>query len=305
MINHFKIVDGHVHVFSSDEIANKITDAFNRLYDIEFVLPGLGSVQDVLLNMETNGIDYTVMANFTPPKILHKNNLWAIEVAKQNKKFIPLVSFHPDMEGNLQQMLEDYVEAGARGIKIHPMAQGFDPNADQMQPIYQTCNEMGLPVQFHCGRVSNTRLNAYADLDMILPIIKKYSQMPIVLNHMADGNRRDVLQLSQNYENVYFDTSIVISGYPPIMQVNEPSWLEDSEVVELIRQIGAEKVMFGSDYPWGSPGHDARRILSTSFTEEEKRQIMILTHDHPSAGHPGRDETIRKIKQRFKWDGMN
>src|SRR6266852_1722517 len=40
-------------------------------------------------------------------------------------------------------------------------------------------------------------------------------------------------------------------------------------------------------------------------TEEPKRLIMGLTHDHPTAGHPGRDETIRQMKKRHQWQGMN
>jgi hypothetical protein len=32
-------------------------------------------------------------------------------------------------------------------------------------------------------------------------------------------------------------------------------------------------------------------------TEEDKRAVMITAHDHPLAGHPGRDETIRKARQ--------
>ena len=48
---------------------------------------------------------------------------------------------------------------------------------------------------------------------------------------------------------MYFDTSIVISGYPGILDTNEPSWLDDGMVVDIIRTIGA-KGSFGSDYPW-------------------------------------------------------
>jgi hypothetical protein len=32
---------------------------------------------------------------------------------------------------------------------------------------------------------------------------------------------------------------------------------------------------------------------------------MLLTHDHPTAGHPKRDETIRKAKKLQQWKGMN
>jgi hypothetical protein len=32
---------------------------------------------------------------------------------------------------------------------------------------------------------------------------------------------------------------------------------------------------------------------------------MLLTHNHPTAGHPGWDETIRKAKKFRSWKGMN
>ena len=51
------------------------------------------------------------------------------------------------------------------------------------------------------------------------------------------------------------------------------------------------------------------KVATTStkkpLMEEDKRQIMSRVHDHPLAGHPERDETIRKIKQQVEWQGMN
>ena len=41
------------------------------------------------------------------------------------------------------------------------------------------------------------------------------------------------------------------------------------------------------------------------MTTEMKRAIMRLVHDHPAAGHLGRDETIRKARAMTTWDGMN
>jgi len=40
-------------------------------------------------------------------------------------------------------------------------------------------------------------------------------------------------------------------------------------------------------------------------TQEFLRSIMAHTHDHMTAGHPGRDETIRKTKQLYQWPAMN
>jgi hypothetical protein len=44
------------------------------------------------------------------------------------------------------------------------------------------------------------------------------------------------------------------------------------------------------------------RFINTIRTEEEpstdqKKVLMLLTYDHPTAGHPGREETIRKAKK--------
>lgn len=274
MIDNLTIVDGHVHTFATDELAGKIIESFNVLYEIDFNLPGTGSISDVLSNMKKNGIDYTVMANFAPAKILHKNNLWALEVSRNNRNLIPLVSFHPEMDEAMLKLIEVYIAGGARGIKLHPMAQAFDPNHRKLMEVYSYCNEIRFPIQFHCGRVSNARLNEYSDLEVILPIIKKYGDIPIILNHMADGNMEDVLRLAQNFGNVYFDTSIVITGYPPIMRVNEPSWLDDEKIIDIVNKIGSERVLFGSDYPWGSPAHDVQRFKKINLNNSQKKQIM-------------------------------
>ncbi|HPU41745.1 MAG TPA: amidohydrolase family protein [Acetivibrio clariflavus] len=274
MIDRFTVVDGHVHTFSSYEVAHKIMTAFNKVYNIEFTNPGTGAIDEVLQNMQDIGIDFTVTANFAPAKIIHKNNTWSIEMARQYKKIVPLVSFHPDMEEPMDKLMEEYVSGGAKGIKFHPMAQGFLPYDERLEIIYRMCEEVSFPVVFHCGRVSNARINNYADIENIVPVIKKYRKIPFILTHMADGNIGDVFKIADMYENVYFDTSIIITGYPPLLEVNEPSW-PDNEVVEyVIKKIGADRVVFGSDFPWGSPKHDLARFMEMKLSDTEKSMIL-------------------------------
>jgi hypothetical protein len=40
-------------------------------------------------------------------------------------------------------------------------------------------------------------------------------------------------------------------------------------------------------------------------SEDQKRALMLLIHDHPTAGHLGHDEMIRKAKKLRRWEGMN
>lgn len=274
MIDNFIIVDGHVHTFSSEEVSSKILESFNRVYNIEFENPGTGTIDDVLKNMENEGIDYTVMANFAPAKILHTNNRWTLEESRKHPNLIPLVSFHPDMEVCFKSLLNEYILDGAKGIKLHPMAQGFDPKDRRLKGMYEFCNDIAFPIVFHCGRVANARINQFSDVETLEPLIERYENIPFILTHMADGRRKDVLRLSKSYKNVYFDTSIVISGYPPIRETNKPSWLEDSIPEGVISEIGADRLVFGSDYPWGSPAWDLKRFMGMKLNDEQKRIIL-------------------------------
>jgi hypothetical protein len=43
---------------------------------------------------------------------------------------------------------------------------------------------------------------------------------------------------------------------------------------------------------------------NADYDEDMKCNLMVLYHDHPTAGHPGRDETIRKVQQSHNWIGM-
>jgi hypothetical protein len=39
-------------------------------------------------------------------------------------------------------------------------------------------------------------------------------------------------------------------------------------------------------------------------SEDQKKVLMLLIHDHPTAGHPGRDKTVRKARKLRQWIGM-
>jgi predicted TIM-barrel fold metal-dependent hydrolase len=52
------------------------------------------------------------------------------------------------------------------------------------------------------------------------------------------------------------------------------TWLDDAQAVELIHTIGADRVLFGSDYPWIDPKGDIERIRRLALTAEEKRNVL-------------------------------
>jgi hypothetical protein len=55
------------------------------------------------------------------------------------------------------------------------------------------------------------------------------------------------------------------------------------------------------------PSHHFINATSTEKepSEDQKKVLMLLTHNHPTAGHPGQDEMIRKARKFRQWKGMN
>lgn len=274
MIENFIIVDGHTHTYPTKEKAAQILGAFTTFYNMQPIGIGNGTIEEVVSNMQKDRIDYTVLANFAPVKILHQNNLWSIKISKKYNQLIPLVSIHPEMEGNTLLNLKNYISSGAKGIKIHSSAQGFLPNDARLNDIYAYCNEMRFPIFFHCGLTSEVKANNYSDLEMLMPVIDKYKDIPIVLGHMAEGKFEDVLWLAKTYQNIYFDTSIAISGLLCIKRVHDTSWQNDDFVIDIFGSIGASRIVFGSDYPFGSPIHDINRLIHMNLKNEEKSDIL-------------------------------
>ena len=50
--------------------------------------------------------------------------------------------------------------------------------------------------------------------------------------------------------------------------------LSDEEAVDIIRRIGVERVLFGSDWPWFHPLRDRERIEALSFSNSERGLIL-------------------------------
>jgi hypothetical protein len=268
------IIDGHVHLFENDLLASKIMAAFNRKFTIESLNSGRGTADDLSAKMVMTGISKSIISNFSTPKHVDSINRWSLDVAAKREKYVSLVSFHPMMSGLSKSLVYEYLGLGAKGIKLHPMAQEFDPQNEILFPFYELAGKLDLPIVFHCGRVANARTNGFADTERILPIIERFNTTNFILTHMADGNVKDVIDISFRFPNVWFDTSIVVTGYDELIRFNTPSWTDDTLCVEVFRKVGAERFLFGSDYPWGDPVSDLMRFHKMDLSEEEKTLIL-------------------------------
>ena len=54
------------------------------------------------------------------------------------------------------------------------------------------------------------------------------------------------------------------------------------------------------------PPHRIRTAITLeSPSDQFLRNVLQELHDHPTAGHPRRDETLRKVRELYQWPKMN
>jgi predicted TIM-barrel fold metal-dependent hydrolase len=101
-----------------------------------------------------------------------------------------------------------------------------------------------------------------------IKVLESFPELTFVIAHLGAGFWDESIDMAKKYSNLYFDTSAAIHGD----DVQKP--LSDEEAVTIIRKIGVEKIMFGSDFPWYHPGRSLKRILGIGLSEKEKRAIL-------------------------------
>jgi Integrase zinc binding domain/RNase H-like domain found in reverse transcriptase len=101
------------------------------------------------------------------------------------------------------------------------------------------------------------------------------------------------LQADVMPEQEYYDLEQEVARAQRRQDEEIRGW-KDTHQLDLIRDEDAQN-------PRWFRGHQ----IVVPSEADLKRRIMDYYHDTPTAGHPGRDETIQATKRRYWWPGMN
>ena len=220
--------------------------------------------KEVLLSqMEEVGIDLCVnhpVAN--RPDTVRDTNRFAQSV--QNDRIISFAAIHPDSPDVLD-WLDEVREMGAKGVKFHPPFQRFLPHDPKYRPVYRKIGELGLISLFHGGRARPKNQETFCTPATFATVVDAFQGAPVILAHMG-GFRIDDEELNLLPSlPVYVDTAL----WPAFM-----SHLSPERMTDLIRQIGAERVIFGSDFPYTPADDSIQRLCSLPLSEGEKELIF-------------------------------
>jgi predicted TIM-barrel fold metal-dependent hydrolase len=169
--------------------------------------------------------------------------------------FFPWVN--PSVEGDL-----GYIEKRRvliNGIKLHPSCDRIKVTDARVKPFLEFARREHLPVMVHCGRWQE--MSSY---EFAIEVARGYPDIDLILSHMGGDTPEletaTIKAIKQgNLTNVYLG----IEGVREYWAVQRA-----------VEEIGADRIIFGSDFPLGHPKMYLGLVDALSISDTEKGLIL-------------------------------
>ena len=179
-------------------------------------------------------------------------------------RFVPFVrldlSHEPLAEANR------CLDLGARGIKLHPRAQGFALDDARLDGVFAVAAERAVPILIHGGRGLPPIADHLGDL------VERYPDVRLIVAHCGIADLAGLAGRLSGHPNAFFDISV----WSPL------------DILDLYRLVSPGQVLYASDYPYGSQPASLLMALRTArlvgLDDDELRDMLGRTARRLIAG---------------------
>lgn len=242
------IIDADTHISPHDEGASTIT------------------IDELLRRMDRSGVDKSIVW-LKPP--------YMREVAPSNRYIYDAMRAHPDrilgfgwadpwlgidkMKDEIKRCVDEY---GFYGIKLNGAQNGFTINDPEMSlPLIEAIARTGKFAAFHIGTDAYEGTHPYR----LGKIAEQFPELQIFMIHMGGVAHHDLsasaIEVMQEHTNI---TGIA-------------SALKHINVLKALKQLGANRVCFGSDTPFNLMHVELaafRALMDGELTAEEQGLVL-------------------------------
>ena len=262
-----KVIDFHTHVFP-DKIAARTIEALLSELDDDSKAYTDGTLEGLKKSMKESAADYSVVLPVvTKVSQFESVNKYAAEINGKDN-IISFGGIHPEND-NIEEKLDYIKSLGLKGIKLHPDYQKTFIDDERYIKIISYCVKIGLIVSIHAGVdiglpdvVHCTPYRAEKMIEAVCGSIKTTETAKIVLAHIGGYDLYDEVEQLLVGAPVYFDLSYGLDK------------IDETRLLRIIRNHGADKVLFATDSPWAGQAEFIEKMNSLPLTNEEKELIM-------------------------------
>ncbi len=240
-------------------------------------LPGGGSASDthtipnLLAEMDQLRIEkavlFPVRSGFPFNDDMTERYVEAIKASGKEDRFIVCGSVKPTLDDAVEKV-ETYKLKGLKGIKMHPNSAKFYPNDKRAWPAYEACEKHNLPVLIHSGRTGfktkkilgmTAYTEDYSDSSNFVEPIEAFPKIRFVLCHSGALQNEEAIRIAKKNKNVWLD----IHGQGV------------DRIQAMIKELGPERLMFGSDWGYYNVGSMLVRMLIATENDSKIRKMLF------------------------------
>lgn len=251
------IVDAHCHIYPR-KIAEKASQNTGNFYSLPMSYDG--TVEKLLESGARAGVGrYVVESVATTTGQVGSINRFISEVTEQHPGvFYGLGTLHPDCVDK-EEIVREIIKLGLKGVKLHPDIQRFRLDSDGSLEILSLCSDYGLPVLIHTG----DRRYDYSNTNRLIPVLKMFPRLRVIGAHFGGWSlwEQATAELCGT-ENLFVDCSS--SFYA----------MSRDTAKKLIGRYGADRVLFGSDYPMWDTKETLDYLLSLGLPDDDNDRIL-------------------------------
>jgi predicted TIM-barrel fold metal-dependent hydrolase len=205
--------------------------------------------EDLIAALDVAGQDRALVFAMHEP-----NDRVLAACAASGGRLVGLVRVDPNADGALQEARRG-LEAGARGIKLHPRSDAFGLPHPVVEQLAALAAEHRRAVLFHAGR-------GIPDLgDSVIAMARDHPEARIILAHAGISDLGLLGPLVADLPNVLFDTS----------------WWMVADLLTLYTTVPPGQILYASDMPYGGPRWASMAMLrcarAAGLTPEQARSI--------------------------------
>ncbi len=166
-------------------------------------------------------------------------------------------------------MLRRVKESGLKGVKLHPDYQETFFHDIRYKRIVAEATELGLFLMVHAGEDIGLPDPIHCRPEHVIEVVRETQSDKIILAHMGGWRLWDEVQEQLPELPVYFDTAFSEDFIQGVQGMLTPE-----RFVSLVRALGVERILFGTDSPWSGQKEAIAWLENTDLTRQEKEQIF-------------------------------